>query len=191
MPSAMVSASNPWILFEFGLQECLGLFAGLIVRGDESGIVVLLRGTGDAAEKCRVVHKKFGGQHASLVELLEKIAGGFGSLAHRIVRTRLLVGREISAGFHEIQLVQMAISAFQKMRGRIGLHYRYLLRGRSRSCGVRGSLGAILCGNSLRRKRARQQQARGNATLGKRAVRALENSLGKRSLDISLKSSRH
>src|SRR5580698_7741402 len=106
-----------------GLQELFSLFAGLIISVHESGIVVLLRGSRDAAQERRVIHKKLGGQDASLVELLKEIAGGFGSLAERIVGPRLLIGREIRAGFNEIQFVEVAISTFQEMSGRIGLHH--------------------------------------------------------------------
>ncbi len=153
-----------------GLQERLGLFAGLIIRVHEAGIVVLLRGARDAAQKRRVIHKKLGGQHASLVELFEKIAGGFGGLAERIVGARVLIGREIRAGLHEIQFVEVAISALEEMRGGIGLHHGSLLR-RGSSLGVRGSLRVILRENHQRRKRARQQQARGDPQLRGRAIR--------------------
>ena len=78
-----------------GLQKLFRLLARLIIRRHESGVVVLLRGARDAAQERRVVHKKFGGQDASLVELFENIAGGFGSLAQRIVGSRFLIGREI------------------------------------------------------------------------------------------------
>ena len=63
-----------------------------------------------------------------MVELFEKITGGFRGLAERIVGTRVLVGREIRASLDEIQFVEVAISALEEMGGSIGFHYGSLLR---------------------------------------------------------------
>ena len=91
-----------------------------------------------------------------MVELFEKIAGGFRGLAERIVGTGLLVGREIRASLDEIQFVEVAISALEEMSGRIGFHYGNLLRL------SRGSIGGILRENTGRRKCTGEQQAGGD-----------------------------
>jgi hypothetical protein len=119
------------------------------------------------------------------MELLEKIAGRFGGFAKRIVRARILVGREIHAGVYEIQFVEMAISALKKMRGRIGFHHGSLLRLSSRS------IGDILRGNTERRERTSQQQGRGDRqSMGAQFVQ-LASSSGKPSPDSSVACNRH